>query len=349
MKNISIGNKTIGNNYPTFIIADVGSNFNGSLNKAKELCDLAIEAGADAVKFQSFLAEKIICKEAFDGLLLSFQKKWDKSVWDVYKAAEFPREWHKELFDYCNKKGIIFFSSPYDKEAVDLLVKIGCPCLKLGSGEVSNPEFLKYAASKGLPIILGCGSTNMAEIDEAVNAIRSTGNDDLILLQCITNYPSPIDQAHVKAMLSIKNTFGTIVGYSDHSSGDIVVCTAVALGAKVIEKHFTFDKSGEGPDHIHSLDVPEFKVMVQHIRDVEVALGSYKKFVVEAEKDTVFLQRRSLFAAIDISKGDKLSEDMISVLRPQAGLLPKYKDDVIGLTLTKSLKKGDPITWDVFK
>jgi len=349
MNEIIIENKKLGVGCPVFIIAEVGSNFNGNLEKAKELVNLAVEAGADAIKFQSFIAEKIICKEAFEGLQLSFQAEWGKSVWDVYKAAEFPREWHGEISDYCKEKGIIFFSSPYDKEAVDLLDELGCPCFKIGSGEISNIEFLKYVASKHKPIILGCGATNMAEIEEAVNAIRSTGNYDLALLQCITNYPSPIDQANVLAMLSIKKAFQTIIGYSDHSLGDTVICAAVALGAKIVEKHFTFDKTSEGPDHPHSLDVPEFKQMVKHVREIEAALGSHEKFVVSAEKDTVFLQRRSLFAAKDLPKSVKLVENMIEILRPQAGLLPKYKKDIIGLTLTKALKKGDPITWDTFK
>ena len=349
MKDIKIGNKTIGENHPVYIIAEIGSNFNQNLEKAKELVDLAIEVGADAVKFQSFIADKIICKEAFEGLTLSFQAKWNKPVWEVYKDAEFPREWHKEIYDYCNKKGITFFSSPYDREAVDLLDKIGCKCFKIGSGEISNIEFIKYIATKGKPLILGCGSTNMAEIEEAVNVIRSTGNNDLILLQCITNYPSPIDQANVRAMLSMKKVFQTIVGYSDHSIGDRVICTAVALGAKVIEKHFTFNKSSDGPDHPHSFDVPEFKAMVEHVREVEAALGSYEKFIVDAEKETVFLQRRSLFAATDVPAGTKISKEMISILRPQAGLLPKHEKDIIGLKTTKTLNKGDPITWEIFK
>ncbi len=349
MSEITIGNKKIGKKHPTFIIAEVGSNFNGNLDKAKELVDLAIDVKADAVKFQSFIAEKIICKEAFDGLSLSFQSKWGKSVWDVYKAAEFPREWHKEIFNYCKKRGIFFFSAPYDREAVDLLNEIGCECFKIGSGEISNPEFLKYIASKGKPIIMGCGATNMSEIQEAVCAIRSTGNSNLILLQCVVNYPAPIEQANIRAMLSIGNAFQTIVGYSDHSKGEVVVCAAVALGAKVIEKHFTFDKKSEGPDHSHSLDVSEFKQMVEHIREIEVALGSYEKFVVEAEKDTVFLQRRSLFASKDIIENTKITNNMISILRPQAGLLPKYKNSIIGLISRKPLKKGDPITWDIFK
>ncbi len=347
--NIKIGNKIVGEEHPALIIAEVGSNFNRSLEKAKELIDLALECGADAVKFQSFIAEKIICKEAFEGLSLSFQSTWKKSVWDVYRDAEFPREWHQELIDYCKNKGIIFFSSPYDIEAVDLLNNIGCEAYKIGSGEISNLGFLKYIAAKGKPVILGCGATNLSEIEEAVKAIRSTGNNDLILLQCITNYPSPIEQANVRAMLTIKRAFQSIVGYSDHSTGDSVVCAAVALGAKVIEKHFTFDKTSEGPDHPHSLDGPEFKLMVKHIREVEAALGSYEKFVVEAEKETVYLQRRSLFAKIDISEGTKLTKDMISILRPQAGILPKYENEIIGLTLARSLKKGDPITWEVFK
>ncbi len=349
MNEITINNKMIGNDHPTFIIAEVGSNFNNNLDKAKELVDLAIEVGADAVKFQSFQAERIICKEAFEGLQMSFQSNWKNSVWEVYKNAEFPRQWHKELFNFCKRKGIIFFSAPYDNEAVDLLDEIGCNCFKIGSGEISNLEFLKYVASKGKPILLGCGATNMAEIQEAVNVIRSTGNSDLILLQCIVNYPSPIEQANVRAMLSIGKAFQTIIGYSDHSPGDTVVCTAVALGAKVIEKHFTFDKTSDGPDHPHSLDVSEFKKMVKNIRNVEVALGSYEKFVVEAEKDTYFLQRRSLFASNDIQEGTKITNEMISILRPQAGILPKYKNDIIGLFTKKFLKKGDPITWDIFK
>ncbi|MFX1590303.1 MAG: N-acetylneuraminate synthase family protein [Promethearchaeota archaeon] len=346
---IKIEDKIIGESYPTFIIAEVGSNFNGSLEKAKKLVDLATEAGADAVKFQSFIAEKIICKEAFENLQLSFQAKWDKSVWETYKSAEFPREWHEEIFNYCKEKDIIFFSSPYDKEAVDLLDDLGCACFKIGSGEISNPEFIRYIASKQKPIFLGCGATTLSEIEEAVKAIRSTGNYGFALLQCITNYPSPIDQANVLAMLSIKKAFQTIVGYSDHSSGDIVACTAVALGAKIIEKHFTFDKTSEGPDHPHSLDVPEFKRMIKHIREVEAALGSYEKNVVAAENETVFLQRRSLFAAKDIPIGTTLTKDMIAILRPQAGLLPKYEQGIIGLKVMKELKKGDPINWDVFK
>ncbi len=344
-----IGNIWVGIDQPAYIIAEIGSNFNGSLEKARELVDLAIGAGANAVKFQSFIAGKIICREAFENLSMSFQAKWKKPVWKVYQDAEFPREWHEELMDYCKKKGTTFFSSPYDKEAVDLLDELGCECFKLGSGEISNPEFLDYVASKGKPIMLACGATNLSEIEEAVNIIRKRGIQDLALLQCITNYPSPISQANVRAMLTIQQAFQTIIGYSDHTLGDMVVCTAVALGAKIIEKHFTFDKKSEGPDHPHAMDVPEFTAMVKHIREVEACLGSYTKEVVEAEKETVFLQRRSLFAAKDIQAGTKITEDMISILRPQAGLLPKYKKDVIGLHVNKDVKKGTPISWEIFK
>ncbi|HME54282.1 MAG TPA: N-acetylneuraminate synthase family protein [Candidatus Lokiarchaeia archaeon] len=344
-----IGNKWVGDDQPAFVIAEIGSNFNGSLDKAKELVDLAIDAGADAVKFQSFIAEKIICREAFDHLSMSFQANWKKPVWDVYKAAEFPREWHQELMAYCKEKNVVFFSSPYDIEAVDLLDEIGCDCFKIGSGEISNVEFLEYVASKGKPIILACGATNMAEIEEAVTAIRKKGVQDLALLQCITNYPSPVEQANVRAMLTIQQAFQVIAGYSDHTLGDTVVCTAVALGAKIIEKHFTFDKTSEGPDHPHAMDVPEFTTMVKRIRETEACLGSYEKDVVDAEKDTTFLQRRSIFSAQDIPEGIELTEDMLAILRPQAGLLPKYKKDIIGLTTKKPLEKGMPLTWDVFK
>ncbi len=177
-----IGNKAIGDDQPAFIIAEIGSNFNGNLEKAKEMVDLAIEVGADAVKFQSFIAEKIICKEAFQNLSLSFQSKWKKGVWDVYKTAEFPREWHQEIADYCKSQGTIFSSSPYDIEAVDLLEELGTDCYKIGSGEISNPEFLDYVASKGKPIIMACGATTLAEIDEAVTVIKNRGIQDFALV-----------------------------------------------------------------------------------------------------------------------------------------------------------------------
>lgn len=342
---VKIGSRKVGRGYPVYAIAEIGSNFDGSLERAKRMVDLAKLAGADAAKFQTFKAETIINKEAFK-TASSFQAKWDKPVWDVYKAAEFPFEWHKEISGYCSSKGIDFLTSPYDYAAIEMLEKLDIAAYKIGSGEISNQEFLKFVAAKKKPIILSCGAATMEEIGEAVKVVRRTGNENLILLQCITMYPSPFDQANIKAMVTLGEAYGCQVGYSDHTPGNVVPLGSVALGACVIEKHFTDDKARKGPDHMFAMDADDFKEMVQSIRVLESALGRPVKEVAPCESETVILQRRSIFASRDIQKGARISEDMIDVLRPQKGLLPKYKPTVIGRVAQVDIKSGDPITWD---
>jgi sialic acid synthase SpsE len=345
MKKIKIGDRLIGEGEPTYFIAEIGSNFDGNIERAKRLVDLAISVGAEAAKFQSFKAGKIICKEAFREKT-SFQANWDKSVWEVYQEAEFPREWHLELAEYCNDKGIHFISSPYDKEAVDLLDEIGVPAFKIGSGDITWLEMIKYIAGKGKPVILGTGASTLGEIDEAVKAIYSTGNKDLVLLQCITNYPSPFEQANIRAMVTLKNIYQVPVGYSDHTPGDVVPLGTVALGGCMIEKHFTDDKTRRGPDHPFAMDVTDFKQMVERTRTLEKALGNYHKDLVEAEKETVILQRRSIYAAKDIAAGELITEDMLTVLRPAKGILPKHFDLIVGRKANCNIKKGEPLTWN---
>ena len=343
---VKIGKSKVGKGYPTYFIAEIGSNFDGSLERAKHMVDLAVRAGANAAKFQTFKAETIINKEAFKKST-SFQANWKKPVWQVYEEAEFPLEWHKEVSDYCRKKGIDFFTSPYNREAVDLLEKLDVIAYKIGSGEITNLEFLEFVASKKRPIILGCGAATLGEIGEAVKIIHQAGNEDLILLQCVTMYPSPISEANIRAMVTLGNAFQSQVGYSDHTPGSIVPLGAVALGGCVIEKHFTDDKKRVGPDHPYAMDVSDFKNMVNSLRALESALGSPIKDVAPCESEAVILQRRSLFAARDIKKGTKIQENSISVLRPQKGLLPKYRSVIIGRVAQKDIKKGESITWNV--
>lgn len=347
MKSIKIGNKMVGDDQPVYIIAEVGSNFDGSLEQAKKLSELAKEAGADAVKFQSFRADKIVCKEAFDKMgNISFQVKWKKTVYDVYRDNELPREWHEEISNHCKKIGIDFLSSPYDVEAVDLLDKINVPAFKIGSGEIDNPAFLEYIAKKGKPIILSTGASNLKEIEEAVDIIRSAGNENLVLLQCITNYPSPIEDANIRAMITLRKKFDVLVGYSDHMLGHLVPLGAVASGACVIEKHFTYDKTKEGPDHPHAMNPEEFASMIRDIRSMEKALGSYEKKVELSEKETVILQRRCIHANVDIPKGKKITKYMLTILRPAPpeGIKPKFLNDIVGKTAKKDIEKGDAIT-----
>ena len=345
-KKIKIGNRWIGEEEPVYFIADIGANFDGSLEEAKKLVDAAKESGADAAKFQSFLANKIVSPESFKDLQIAFQSRWQKPVYQIYQEAEFPRNWHREIADYAREKGIDFFSSPYDFEAVDMLDEISVPAFKIGSGDITWLEMLEYIAKKGKPVILSTGASNLNEIVEAVETIKKTGNQELILLQCITNYPSEVENANIKVLDTFKKEFDCLVGYSDHSPGDMVVLGAVARGAKVIEKHFTLDKKRIGPDHFHSMDPQGFKEMVRKTRDLEKSLGSTVKEVIPEEKETVIIQRRSLHAAQDLKMGEELTKDKIIELRPAIGILPKDKINIIGKKIKKDIKTYQAIKWE---
>ena len=349
MGRIKLGERWIGDGERVYVIAEIASNFDGSMERAKMLIDLAKDCGADAVKFQCFAADKIISKEGFDRLKAGFQSQWKKSVYDTYKSAEFPREWYEELFSYANGKGLHFFSASYDKEAVDIIDKLDIPAFKIGSGDITWHEILRYIARKGKPIILSTGASTISEVDEAVKAIRSEGNKEIVLLQCVTNYPSHFEYANIRAMKRMGEIFGVPVGYSDHTPGMIVPLGAVALGACVIEKHFTDDKTRQGPDHPFSMDGKDFKEMVNGIRILEKALGDSHKDLYEDEKETVILQRRCLRAAKDIPVGSKITGDMIDVLRPSPAdsLAPKYLKSILGKKARKNITKGSPLKRDL--
>ena len=271
---------------------------------------------------------------------------WEKSVSEVFKEVEFPREWHLEIKQYCNKIGIDFSTSPYDFEAVDMCEKLKLPFIKIGSGEITWLDMIEYIAKKNIPIVLATGDATLSEIDEAIDVIQKSRNKDLILLQCITNYPSMIESANINVLKTYQTAFNVLTGYSDHSPGDIVVLGSIALGGCLVEKHFTLNKKDKGPDHPHSLDPEEFSEMVKNIRLMELALGSSKKEVVKEEEETVIVQRRGLYANEDIKKGDIINEKSIDVLRPALGILPKYKKIVIGKQAKCDILKGDPIFWD---
>jgi sialic acid synthase SpsE len=347
LKKIKIGSKWIGEDCPAFIIADIGANFDGDLEKAKKLALAAKEAGADVLKIQSFLAKKIVAGKGFSLMKLKgVHGSWGRPVEDVFKDAEFPRKWHKELFNYCKKIDIIFSSAPYDFEAVDLLEEIGVDFYKIGSGDITWLEMLEYIAKKGKPILLSTGDSTLAEVDEAVRTIEKAGNNQLVLLQCITNYPSKIESANINVLKTYQTAFNLITGYSDHSPGDVVVLGTVALGGKVIEKHFTLNKEDVGPDHPHSMNPAEFKEMVRRIRLLEKALGSSRKDLVEEESETVIVQRRSIYAKKDISKGKIITNTDLIELRPALGILPKNKNLLIGRKAHKNIQAGELIHWE---
>lgn len=344
---INFGNRLVGKDQPALVIADIGANFDGSLEKAKRLALAAKQAGADVVKIQSFLAEKIVSGKGFSSMKLKgVHGSWGRPVDEVFREAEFKREWHKEFFAYGREIGIMATSAPYDFAAVDLMEQCGVDFYKIGSGDITWPEILKYIAEKNKPIILSTGASTLAEVNEAVEVIKSTGNKDLVLLQCITNYPSKIASANLNVLKTYQQVFGCIVGYSDHSPGDLVVLAAVALGAKVIEKHFTLNKKDAGPDHPHSMEPAEFVKMIERVRQLEKALGSGSKIVVEEEAETVIVQRRSLYAKIAMPKGAEIKKDMLIELRPALGILPKFKPMVVGKKAKRDIAAGEVVKWE---
>lgn len=346
-KEIKIGSKTIGKGHPSYIIAEIGANFDNDIDKAKRLIDAAKDAGADCAKFQSFLADRIVSGKGFASMTLKgVHGTWGRGVDEVFRDAEFPREWHQKLADYCAKVGIDFSSSPYDFEAVDLCCRVGVPYIKIGSGDITWLEMLEYIAKTGKPLFLATGDATMAEIDEAVRTIQDAGCNDLVLMQCITNYPSLVESANINVLKNYEQAFDILTGYSDHSPGSVVILGSIALGACIIEKHFTLNKKDGGPDHNHSMDVAEFTQMVKDIRALESAMGGTQKFVVGEEAETVIVQRRSLYAKRDIAVGETITAEDIDVLRPALGIPPKYKTVVVGKKAAKEIQKGMPIYWD---
>ena len=346
-KQIKFGNTNIGIGHKTYFIAEIGANFDGSLDKAKKLCDAAKSAGADCAKFQSFISEKIVSARGFSKMKLNgVHGTWGRPVNEVFKDAEFPRDWHHLIKEHCDNIGIHFSTSPYDFEAVEMCVNLDLPFIKIGSGEITWLEMIHKIASTQKPIILATGDATLAEIDDAINVIISTGNKNLVLLQCITNYPSMIESANINVLKTYQSAFDVLTGYSDHSFGDVVILGATALGGCVVEKHFTLNKKDIGPDHPHSMDITDFKLMIERVRQLEMALGSTRKFVVEEELETVIVQRRGLYANRNIKKGDLISFNDIVALRPALGILPKYKSIVVGKIAKNDIEFGDPIYWD---
>ncbi|MGB2728973.1 MAG: N-acetylneuraminate synthase family protein [Halobacteriota archaeon] len=331
MKTVKIGNRIVGGDGLCYIIAEAGSNHNGSLEQAKKLIDVAAEAKADAVKFQLFKAERLSA---------------DKEIHELLKKFEFRREWVKELSEYAKGKSIMFLATPFDTEAVDLLGKIDIPVFKVASGDLTNLPLIEYIAEKGKSIILSVGLGSLDEIRETLNVIYSTGNENVALLHCVASYPTKPEEVNLKVIKTLKQRFELPVGFSDHTMEVSIPIGAVALGANIIEKHFTIDRKLEGPDHPYALEPEELKILVKGIRDVEKALGSGIKNIVDSEMQGLVEGRRSIFAKVNISEGTTITKDMLSILRPARGIAPKYIDNIIGKKVKKDIKAYESITWD---
>lgn len=349
---ITIGKHIVGPNRPTYFIADIAANHDGDLARARRLIHLAAEAGADAAKFQNFTAQKIVSDYGFSHMnsRVSHQATWKRSVVEVYKGASIPFDWTPILKDECEAAGVEYFTSPYDYEAIEY-VEPFIPAFKIGSGEIDWLEALVHMASKGKPVLLATGAADMAEVRQAVNAILAVSRQ-LVLMQCNTNYTNSdanFDHINLNVLLSYAREFpNLILGLSDHTHGNATVLGAVALGARVIERHFTDDNAREGPDHKFALNPADWAHMVQETRQLERAMGDGEKTIAANEQETAVVQRRCLRAARAIGAGEVITREMIDVLRPATpgAIKPSELGKVIGLKTRNPLAAGQDLRWD---
>lgn len=328
----------------TFIIAEAGVNHNGSIKVAKALIDAAKWAGADAVKFQIFNTDSFVTKSAPKA---KYQKGTtsENSQYEMLKKLELSQDDFLKIAAYCEKRKIVFLATPFDIGSVDFLVKIGVPTIKISSGELNNIPFLEYIARFGKPIILSTGMAIMGEIEDAINAIHKARNKKITLLQCTSNYPVAFRDVNIKAMQTLKDKFHVPVGFSDHTVGMEASIAAVALGASVIEKHFTLRRKMKGPDHKASLEPAELKKMIASIRNVELALGDGLKKLQNSEMNIKKVARKSLVAISDVGKGEKIEKEMIGIKRPENGIPPKYYSKIIGKYAAKKIRKNSLLKW----
>ncbi|MDL0132501.1 N-acetylneuraminate synthase family protein [Halobacterium salinarum] len=345
MAEFRIGDRPIGPNEPTYVIAEAGSNHNGDLEIAKELIDVAADAGADAVKFQTFRAEDMYVPESGEVEYLDDER----SIYEIIESMEMPYEWIPELYDYCHERGVDFLSTPFDERSAAELEEY-VPVWKVASYTSSHVPFLEHLAETDKPIIMSTGAHELDEVAESVSVLRDAGVSDLVVLQCVAAYPTPLSEINVRVVETLQEEFDVPSGLSDHTLDPVTApSAAVSLGAAVVEKHFTLDKTMEGPDHQFALEPDELDRMVSAIRDTEAALGTGEKHVLEVEEELYEKARRAVHAVHDIEAGDEFTTENVKVLRPgekDAGLDPKFYDEILGETAARDVQKGGGIQWD---
>jgi len=343
-----IRGRSIGPGYPPYIIAELSANHNGSLDRALETIDAAQRCGADAVKLQTYTADTM----TIDCDKPDFMVKgglWDGyKLYNLYKWAETPFDWHQALFEHARKRGITIFSTPFDETAVDLLETLDTPAYKIASFEVADLPLIRYVASTGKPMIMSTGMASEGEIEEAVTTARDAGCKQLILLHCISSYPAPIEQTNLRQIAELGVRFGTLAGLSDHTMGTSVSVAAVALGACLIEKHFTLDRADKGPDSEFSLEPAELEQLCRDTKNAWLALGNAGYGRQDAEEGSKVF-RRSLYFVRDLPSGHLINEGDIKRIRPGMGLAPKHYDDLIGRRLKVAVTRGVATSWDLLE
>jgi N-acetylneuraminate synthase len=345
---VTIGHRHVGAGSPCFVIAEAGVNHNGDMPLALALVDAAAEAGADAVKFQTFVAERLTTTDAPKAAYQQERTGRAGSQREMLRKLELSPDAHRQLQRRCAERGLMFLSTPFDEGSADLLEALDVPAYKIPSGEITNLPLLAHVARKRRPIILSSGMADLAEVRCAVDAIHAVGNDRLILLQCTSAYPAPADRANLRAMRTMADAFGVPVGYSDHTPGIAVALAAAALGAAVIEKHLTMDRTLAGPDHQASIEPGEFGELVLGIRTVEAALGSGVKTPTDDERALAAVVRRSLVAARDLTAGEVLVREMVTAKRPGTGMTPSALPALIGRRLRVDVAADAPLQVEMF-
>ena len=344
---IDIAGRIVGSEHPCFVIAEAGVNHNGSIKMALQMVDVAVHSGADAIKFQTFKSDRLVTRDAPKAEYQTKTTDVGESQLDMLSRLELTSRDHHALMTHCQKKDIIFMSTPFDEESADMLIGLDVPVLKIPSGEITNLPYIEHVASAKRPLIVSTGMSYLSEVEAAVKAIRDVGNEAFVLLHCTSNYPADVSDVNLRAMHTMAVEFGKPVGYSDHTMGIEVALAAVSLGACVIEKHFTLDRSLLGPDHKMSLEPAELSCFISGIRTVEVALGDGRKEPVEREAEIAAVVRKSIVASRDIQIGSVLSEDMLAFKRPGTGLKPDMQTLLIGRTTCTSITAGTIIMLDM--
>lgn len=346
MKKISVGQTEISEENKTFLIAEMSANHLQDLDRAKQIIREAKQAGADAVKLQTYRPDTLTIDCRGDEFLATPGSPWEgMNLYELYQQAYMPWEWHEELFQYAHECGIICFSSPFDFSSVDLLSKLDAPAYKIASFEMNDIPLIKKVAAQGKPVIMSTGVASLTDIELAVETCRQAGNDQYILLKCVSEYPTPYEEINLKTLESMRELFDCPVGLSDHSLGSCVAIAATAMGAKVIEKHFTLRREDGGPDSSFSMEPEEFHEMVEAVRKVEKAMGRVSYTLTERQKKSRE-RSRSLYIVEDVRGGEKLTAENVRSVRPGYGLHPKYYESVLGKTVNQSLKKGTALKWE---
>lgn len=341
---VEIAGRKIGRDHEPYIICELSGNHNGSLERALMLLEAAARTGADAIKIQSYTADTITIDHQGPGFVHE-GGLWDgQSLYDLYRSAQTPFEWHEPLFARARELGVILFSTPFDETAADLLAELDAPAYKIASFEAVDLPLIAHVARKGKPMIISTGMAHLGEINDAVRTARENGCEDLILLHCVSSYPAPDDDSNVRTVPHLGEAFGCVAGLSDHTFGSAVSVASIALGGAVIEKHFTLRRADGGPDAAFSLEPSEFSALVQDCKRAWKSLGRINYDLCGSEKASR-TYRRSLYVVADIAQGETLTRDNVRSIRPGYGLSPKYLDDVVGKPAARALKRGEPLEW----